>query len=329
MRLGLPAEQAKAYVDKIPIGYAVTYIYGTIGSALVLAKLGPWLLGIDLPKACADYEKQMGAGGDGQNTMSARRNWEVRAYVLEPGMPVVGKTVAQAEASETRGRFLSSGSVAATKSLNGSLTWCCRPEMSSLLAGRRDLLVDLLSECAREVDDKALLDVPVEQADVYVTNKEISRRTLAELSTRPAAHGVFLRKITRNMVEIPILPNTEINRGDILTLIGTKSGIDAAAADLGYADRAVETTDIAFLGAGILVGGLVGALSFKWGSIPIGLSTSGGALLALDPILGWLRTIHPTFGRIPGPALALMNTLGLNVFHRRGRHYRARALWPA
>ena len=83
--------------------------------------------------------------------------------------------------------------------------------------------------------------------------------------------------------------------------------------DLGYADRAVETTDIAFLGAGILVGGLVGALSFKWGSIPIGLSTSGGALLA-GLILGWLRTIHPTFGRIPGPALALMNTLGLNVF---------------
>lgn len=313
MRLGLPAEQAKAYVDKIPIGYAVTYIYGTIGSALVLAKLGPWLLGIDLPKACADYEKQMGAGGDGQNTMSARRNWEVRAYVLEPGMPVVGKTVAQAEASETRGRLL----VERIRRGNEILEW--KPDLVLqagdvvAVAGRRDLLVNLLSERAREVDDKALLDVPVEQADVYVTNKEISRRTLAELSTRPAAHGVFLRKITRNMVEIPILPNTEINRGDILTLIGTKSGIDAAAADLGYADRAVETTDIAFLGAGILVGGLVGALSFKWGSIPIGLSTSGGALLA-GLILGWLRTIHPTFGRIPGPALALMNTLGLNVF---------------
>ena len=57
----------------------------------------------------------------------------------------------------------------------------------------------------------------------------------------------------------------------------------------------------------------VGAVSYKWGSIPISLSTSGGALLA-GLILGWLRTIHPTFGRIPGPALALLNTLGLNVF---------------
>ena len=40
-RLGLPADQAKAYLDAIPIGYAVTYIFGTIGSAIVLAQIGP------------------------------------------------------------------------------------------------------------------------------------------------------------------------------------------------------------------------------------------------------------------------------------------------
>ena len=31
-------------------------------------------------------------------------------------------------------------------------------------------------------------------------------------------------------------------------------------------------------------------------------------------MLGYLRAIRPTFGRIPAPALVLMNTLGLNVF---------------
>jgi putative transport protein len=243
--------------------------------------------------------------------MSARRNWEMRAYVLEPGMPVVGKTVAQAEASAPEGRLL------VERIRREILEW--KPDLVLksgdvvAIAGRRDLLVNLLTDRAKEVDDKALLDVPVEMTDVLVTNKEVAGKTLAELSQRPSAHGVFLRKIMRNMVELPILPGTEINRGDILTLVGSRSGVDAAANDLGYADRPVEATDIAFLGAGILVGGLVGALSYKWGSIPIGLSTSGGALLA-GLILGWLRTIHPTFGRIPGPALALLNTLGLNVF---------------
>jgi putative transport protein len=75
----------------------------------------------------------------------------------------------------------------------------------------------------------------------------------------------------------------------------------------------VESTDLAVVSAGIVVGGLIGALTYFAGGVPISLSTSGGALLA-GLLLGYLRTIHPTFGNIPAPALWLMNTLGLNVF---------------
>ena len=49
-RLDLPEEQAKTYINQIPIGYAVTYIFGTIGSAIILAQLGPKLIGVDLPR---------------------------------------------------------------------------------------------------------------------------------------------------------------------------------------------------------------------------------------------------------------------------------------
>src|SRR5215217_7716062 len=62
VRLGLTAEQAKAYADAVPIGYAVTYIFGTIGSAIVLAQLGPKLIGVDLAAACAQYERSLGGG---------------------------------------------------------------------------------------------------------------------------------------------------------------------------------------------------------------------------------------------------------------------------
>src|SRR3954471_3286705 len=51
-RLGLAADQAKAMLDSMPIAYAVTYMFGTVGSALVIALVGPALLGIDLPRAC-------------------------------------------------------------------------------------------------------------------------------------------------------------------------------------------------------------------------------------------------------------------------------------
>ena len=115
------------------------------------------------------------------------------------------------------------------------------------------------------------------------------------------------------MVEIPILPETEVLRGDILTIAGSVRHVEAAVTALGFADRPLDSTDLMTVAGGILVGGLVGAMSVQMGGIPIGLSTSGGALLA-GLTIGYLRTIHPTFGRIPTPALALMNTLGLNVF---------------
>ena len=96
-------------------------------------------------------------------------------------------------------------------------------------------------------------------------------------------------------------------------MTGSHRHVEIAIKTLGYADRPVEATDIAFLSIGIVLGGLVGALSYKVSGIPISLSTTGGALLS-GLVLGWLRTIRPVFGRIPGPALWLMNTLGLNVF---------------
>ena len=68
-----------------------------------------------------------------------------------------------------------------------------------------------------------------------------------------------------------------------------------------------------FVGLGIFLGGVVGALAIHVGGVPISLSTSGGALIA-GLVFGWLRSKHPTFGRIPEPSLWVLNNVGLNMF---------------
>ena len=40
-RLGLPGDEAKTLLDGMPVAYAVSYMFGTVGSALVIALLGP------------------------------------------------------------------------------------------------------------------------------------------------------------------------------------------------------------------------------------------------------------------------------------------------
>jgi putative transport protein len=173
----------------------------------------------------------------------------------------------------------------------------------------------VIGEGANEVEDPELLSVPVEGVDVYVSNKAIDGKTLAELAGLPGARGVFLRKITRGATatSIPILPNTQLYRGDIVTLVGRTQDTTAAAKLLGVADRPTDVADVAFIGAGIAVGALFGALVLKVGGVPLTLSTAGGALIA-GLVLGWLRSTRPTFGRIPSPTVWFMNSVGLNIF---------------
>ena len=314
-RLGLAADQAKTLVDSMPVAYAVTYMFGTMGSAIVIAILGPKLLGIDLVAACKDYEEKHGGGKKelgGPGTGWYRR--VLRAYKVQPGGKAAGLRVADAEALAPDTRLFILRIRRGGQIMDATADTVLKDGDVVAIAGEREALLKAL-QSAVEVDDRELLAVPVEGVDVLVTNKDVDGKTLAELSTRPETRGVFLRKITRGATatDIPILADTEINRGDLLTLVGRTPDTAAATKMLGVADRPTDITDMAFVGAAIVIGGLIGALVFKVAGVPLTLSTAGGALIA-GIIGGWWRSVRPTFGRIPTPTVWFMNSVGLNIF---------------
>ncbi|SAK93670.1 Aspartate/alanine antiporter [Caballeronia catudaia] len=315
-RLGLPPGQSKALLDAMPTAYAVTYIFGTIGSALILAMLGPRLLKIDLVAACKEYEATLGGGSESAGGNQAWHQFELRAYRVAEHGRASGMSIAQVEALEPAGARLfieriRRGNIIQEAKIDDVL----QPGDVIAVSGRRELLVDLLGGGAAEVEDAELLAVPFEGVDVYVTSKDVHGKTLQELAHSPAARGVFLRKIKRGATEtqIPILPSTKLYRGDTLTLFGRTQDTSAAAKRLGVLDRPTDAADMAFVGFAITLGALIGALVLHVGAIPITLSTAGGALIA-GIVFGWLRAIHPTFGRIPSPTIWFMNSVGLNVF---------------
>ena len=314
-RLGLPADQTHQLLNGIPIAYAVTYIFGTVGSAVILAMLGPRLLGIDLVAECKAYEKSMGEVGEPNAESSAWHQYELRAFKVKDGSPIVGKSVAHAEVLLATTRLFIERLRRAGKIEEARAPTIIQAGDILAVAGRRDILVNVVEHAADEIEDSELLSVPIEGVDVYVTSRHAAGRTLAELANDPAGHGVFLRKITRGATgtDIPILPQTRLHRGDILTITGRVQDTTAAIKALGYADRSDNIADVAFIGAGIALGALVGALTVKIGSVPLTLSTAGGALIA-GLICGWLRSVHPTFGRIPAATVWFMNSVGLNVF---------------
>ena len=314
-RLGLEADKAKALIDSMPVAYAVTYMFGTMGSAIVIAVLGPKLLGIDLVAACKDYEDKFGGtkkevGGAGY----AWFRWVLRAYRVQPGGRAVGLRAAEVESMVPDARIFVQRIRRDGQIIDATADTVLKEGDVVALAGERDVLLKALQN-ATEVEDKELLAVPVEGVDVLVTNKAVDGKSLSELAQLPGARGVYLRKITRGATatDIPILPSTKVNRGDLLTVVGRTQDTAAATKMLGVADRPTDVTDMAFVGAAIVVGGLIGALVFKIAGVPLTLSTAGGALIA-GILGGWLRSVRPTFGRIPTPTVWFMNSVGLNIF---------------
>jgi len=225
-----------------------------------------------------------------------------------------GKTVADAEALHAKERLYIERIRRDGKIIDFDAGTALQAGDVVAVSGPTEALV-ALEQHGKEVADKELLDIPVESVDLVITHKDVNGRTLVDLAKEDFARGVYLQKITRGAtsVDVPILAQTTVHRGDILKLSGTKQHIARIEKAIGYADRPSDATDMVWVGLFVLVSGLLGALSMKIGGVPVTLSVSGGVLIG-GLVLGWLRSVHPTFGRLPAATQWFMNSVGLNVF---------------
>ncbi|MFT8732394.1 MAG: aspartate-alanine antiporter [Acetobacter fabarum] len=312
-RSGLPTEQIQAELNAIPVAYAVTYLFGTVGTGWMLAFLGPKLLRINLAQECERYEREMNIRPVNENADTAWHNYIIRAYRLKTTGLIAGKTVAEAEQAQDTRIFLENlrrdGRI-----IPFTPTTLLREGDIVAVSGPHDALV-YWSNHAEEVADQELIEIPVETVDVVVTSKQLGGQRLVDLSTATYARGIYINAIRRGSmnVEIPVLSQTAINRGDIINITGSRRHVADVIANVGYADRPTNATSMVLVGGGIFVGGLLGSLVLPVGGVPITLSSSGGALIA-GLVLGWLRGVTPKLGSVPSASVWFMNTVGLNIF---------------
>ncbi|MCH2176179.1 MAG: aspartate-alanine antiporter [Lentisphaeria bacterium] len=305
----------KEMLGHIPVAYAICYLWGTIGTGMILAYLGPTLIGTNLADACKKYEAKMNEGAPEGGMDSAWHQLEARAFKIEKGSPAIGKTSSTIELENSDKQVFIESVRRDDKTLNIDDDDVTIQEGDIVaLSGKTESLIEL-EQKATEVADKDLLNFPMESVDLVVTNKEVSGKTLIDLAKEKFARGVFITKISRGATgsEIPILAKTTIHRGDILTVSGSKVHTKRMEKHLGYVDRTSNETDMVWVGIFIVMFGFLGAISVKLGGVPITLSVSGGVLIG-GLVLGWLRSVHPTFGRLPTPTQWFMNSVGLNVF---------------
>ena len=291
----------------ISVGYAITYIFGTVGLILFIRYL-PKVTRIDVPAEARKLARERGWD-------TGRRPFEIgdtlpiiRAYRVSPAM--VGSTVEQVLV-ETE------GSAVALRIRRGAALVEATPreklEVGDVVSfiGSLRTHAEREKEIGEEVLDPDLLSFMITSKDIIVIDAGAAGKTIRDLDF--PREGCFVSGINRAGIELPVEPGTVVQKGDRVRVIGEEARLQSLAERLGYIEDDVEQTDLVTFCFGIAGGILVGLVTVKVMGLSIGLGMAGGLLLS-GIAIGFLRSVYPTFGGVPAAARHLLREFGLMLF---------------
>lgn len=310
-RLPLDAPGRARIADNVATTYALTYLFGLLLTVWFLPTLGPRLMRIDLKRASREFEESQGVRPPAAST--AYRAIEVRGYRLPAAFD--GLTV-----SEVEHRWPPEYRAIVTRVRRGDRLINSLPDTrlqggdEVAVAGKPDALIgegNPLDEY--EIKDRTLLEIPTVSAQLVLTSRSLAGRTLRDIVDTLGARGIFLLALRRAGRELPFTAATVIERGDVLSVSGTRAEVARVAGEIGYAEYPTTATDVLLVAGTITAGALIGLPAITVGSFSLSVTSPVGVLLA-GLTLGHLRATRPRFGRIPEASALLFETLGLSVF---------------
>ena len=296
------------------IGYAVTYVFGSFGAIIVCVNILPRLFGRSIRDDALKAETAMQSGvqvfGPGQQ--SATAELVGRLYRLAQGaITVEALENEHAPATITIERVQRDGKI-----VDVGPQLILQAGDIVLVVGRREAVLGAAPHLGTEVYAVDGMELTMQRREMVLTNREFNQLTVEQIRTRTAGgvrHGIFVVNISRMGRPIPMLPDSVVQLGDVVSVYGAEQDVKRVAALIGYVIVDSEKTDFVYLGAGLVVGLLVGQLTARLGAIPLTLGSGGGALLS-GLLFGWYRARRQSFGAMPGPAVQILKDLGLAGF---------------
>ena len=315
-RLDVSAEQIKTMQTNVAVGYAVTYIFGSLGPIIIATWFIPMVMGWDIRAEAVKLAQSISGGrpelDPGQ--FAAIKRVATRVYKVARSSKASGKTVSAVEANMSKSKieaiFRDGKEVDVT-------------DETKIKSGDIIAVTGLISEISKtegylgtEVQAPPEFQVVEEIREIILTNKQLAGHTIHEINEHVSTdlrRGIYAIRIRRAGHDLPLLPGLQIHKGDELHLVGTPKDLDRVEAKIGYKIPAGAITDFIFFGFGMALGILVGMGVVKLAGVPVTLGTGGGCLLS-GLLFGWLRSTHPRFAALPTGASNFLRDFGLAVF---------------
>ncbi len=314
-RLGLSQNQVNLLTSEMAVGFAITYIFGTIGVIVFVRSVAPRLMGVDVKKAARDLEIELSEGGQ-----------VTRPGYITPFVPVVARAFkvesgkgAKKTISELEDRF---DRASIERVVRGEEALERRPDLELKagdivgVSGRLPAVVSAGEMIGDEVESREALSFPMKVATVVITNKRFAGKTLRQVRdsfTVEQRQGVYMVSFKRQGLPMPLLLKTPVRRGDVFELAGRPEELDRISNAVGYVESPDGKSDLAYHSIAIVVGTLFGLLTITVGGIPVTLGVGGGVLVS-GLCFGWLHSRYPAMGSLPQPAQWILSEFGLSAF---------------
>jgi putative transport protein len=293
----------------IALGYGISYIWGTVGIILICKYLPKWW-GVDARAAATQYEKEHGVPNLDDAGITGYRPAGLRAYRLE-NKQTAGKTIAGFRKEHPEYRVLNI--VRGEEALGASADLVMQVGDVVALGGRLEDLTAKMGLLGPEVSHAKALAIPLDQAEILVTDKSLEGRALKEFRHEEFAGQIQLLRMERGGVPIPMGADTTLQRFDVLFVAGLRSAVEKVAAVMGKVARPSTGTDLLTLSVGMILGLLIGGINVSVAGFSVGLGNAGGLLLSgifVSSIVSRLRF----FGSTPNAARNILEDLGLVTF---------------
>jgi putative transport protein len=315
-RLGLSSELTKTMQTNVAVGYAVCYIFGSLGPIIMVSWFLPLIMKWNIRQEAVKLANLL-SGGHAEldpGQFNANQQIATRIYEIESGSSAAGKAALAID------QELSDASVEAIyregRTLDLADTTVIQIGDQVAITGDVSVMAKARSLFGREISAANGLVLVQETREIILTNRALNNREVGEIrahATVETRHGVFLTSVKRMGIDLPVLDKLTLRRGDELHFIGSPVDLNRVQAKIGYKITAAAVTDFIFFGIGMLLGMLVGLIQFRVWGIPISIGSGGGCLLS-GLFFGWLRSVHPNFAALPTGASNFLRDFGLAVF---------------
>jgi putative transport protein len=315
-KLGLSAELTKTMQTNVAVGYAVCYIFGSLGPIIMVSWFLPLIMKWDVRKEAIKLANLLSGGhpelDPGQ--FNAAQPIATRIYEIATDSKAAGKTALAID------QQLSDVSVEAIyregKAIDLTDTTIIGVGDRVAITGMISVMENACGLLGREVTPPNGLLLVQENREIILTNPALNDREIREIHDHvnvETRHGVFLTAVKRMGLDLPLLDKLQLKRGDELHFTGSPTDLNRVQSKIGYKISAAAVTDFIFFGIGMLIGMLIGMIQFKIWGIPISIGSGGGCLLS-GLFFGWPRSVHPNFAALPVGASNFLRDFGLAVF---------------